>query len=80
MYYTYVLRSKTHGTLYIGSSEDSELRLTSQHNKGKVRYTKGHRPWQLIYREKFSTRSEAMRQEKYLKSGKGRELLKIILQ
>ncbi len=79
MYYTYVLKSLSYGTLYIGSSENPEKRLRCEHNKGKVRYTKGRAPWVLIYKEKFSTRAEAMRQERFLKTGKGREYLKTFL-
>jgi len=39
-YYTYVLRSESHGTFYYGHSEDLDRRL-NQHNMGRVRYTKG---------------------------------------
>jgi predicted GIY-YIG superfamily endonuclease len=34
----------------------------------------------MVYQEEFATRSEAMKREKYLKSGKGREELKQILE
>ena len=76
MYYVYVLKSLSHGSLYIGSSENPERRLNREHNKGKVRYTKGRMPWELVDKEIYSTRSEAMKREKFLKSGKGREYLK----
>lgn len=79
MFYTYVLQSLSHGTLYIGSSDDPEGRLKNEHNKGKVRYTKGRMPWVLVHKEIFSTRAEAMKREKFLKSGKGREYVKKLL-
>ena len=79
MFYIYVLKSLSHGTLYIGSSEDPEVRLKNKHNKGKVRYTKGRMPWEIIYKEEFATRAEAMKREKFLKSGQGREFLKRVI-
>jgi len=42
-----------------------------------MRYTyKQKGPWQLIHKEKYSTRGEAMKREKFLKSGRGREWIK----
>lgn len=74
MYYTYVLKSVNYGTRYVGSAEDTDKRLIT-HNAGKVRYTKGRRPWKMVYKEKFNTRSEAVKREKFFKSGQGRKFL-----
>ena len=74
MFYTYVLKSYKDGIRYIGSGENPKERLR-RHNKGDYRFTKGHRPWQLIHQETYNTRSEAVRSERFLKSGKGREFL-----
>jgi putative endonuclease len=42
-----------------------------------MRYTyKQKGPWRLIYSEEHATRSEAMKREKFLKSGQGREWIK----
>ena len=79
MHYVYVLKSLTYGTLYIGNSENPEKRLEEEHNKGKVRYTKGRVPWELQHTETYKTRSEAVRRERFLKSGQGRKLLNEIL-
>tara|TARA_R110002124_G_scaffold255201_1_gene420887 strand:+ start:21332 stop:21508 length:177 start_codon:yes stop_codon:yes gene_type:complete len=46
------------------------------HNKGKVRYTKGRRPWMFHYKEEFATRSEAYRREQFFKSIDGYNYLK----
>lgn len=51
-----------------------------QHNSGVTKSTKNRGAWLLVYQEAFATHAEAMRREKYLKSGKGREELKRILQ
>jgi len=74
-YYTYVLQSEINGHFYKGSTQDLELRL-KQHNNGEVNYTSRYMPWKLVYFETFATRSEAMRREKFFKSGKGREFIK----
>jgi predicted GIY-YIG superfamily endonuclease len=34
--------------------------------------TRGRKPWNLVYKEEYMTRSEASSREKYFKSGKGR--------
>ena len=74
MYFAYVLRSEKDNSRYVGSAENIERRLI-EHNKGKVRYTKGKKPWKLIYFEQFKTRSEARKREIFLKSGQGRKYL-----
>ena len=73
-YKVYIIKSESHGNRYVGSAKDVEKRV-SEHNNGKCRYTKGRRPWKLIAIEEFETRSDAMKREKFLKTGKGREFL-----
>jgi len=74
MFRVYVIQSLTHGTRYVGSAENVVPRV-SEHNMGKCRYTSGRRPWTLIYQEEYPTRSEAMKRERFLKSGQGRKYL-----
>jgi putative endonuclease len=78
VFYTYVLKSLSHGNRYIGSTNDISKRL-AEHNQGKCRYTSGRRPWVLAYFEEFKTRGEAMMREKFLKTGQGRKFLDQIL-
>lgn len=78
MFEVYVLKSVKDGIRYVGSGIDANERLR-RHNKGDYRFTNGHRPWMLVYNEKFKTRSEAVRREKFLKSGQGRKLLDDLL-
>jgi len=72
--FVYVLKSLKDNTRYIGTSKNMERRL-EEHNSGKCRYTSGRKPWKLIYNEEYCSRSKAMKREKFLKSGKGREFL-----
>jgi putative endonuclease len=75
MFVAYILRSLKDGSFYYGSSENLPSRLV-EHNTGKVRYTRGHRPYELHYSEQFATRSEAIRREKFFKSIAGYRWLK----
>ena len=75
MYYVYVLKSESDGRLYIGSSADPDVRLSS-HNAGRVKSTKRYRPWRRIHLEELLDRDTAQRRERYLKSGWGRQWLK----
>ena len=78
MYTVYVLKSLKNNRLYTGSTNNIERRL-KEHNGGHIGYTKFTRPFSLLYREEYPSRSEAYIRERFLKSGKGREFLKKIL-
>jgi putative endonuclease len=74
MYYTYVIWSCKLQKRYVGPGQHIEKRL-KQHNAGKTPFTLRGIPWILIYHEGFETRSEAIKREKLLKSGAGRNWL-----
>ena len=78
MWYVYVLKSLSTQRHYTGSTGNLERRLI-EHNNGKTKSIKFLRPFVLIYKEEYNTRLEAIRREKFLKSGQGRQLLKEIL-
>ena len=75
MYYVYILKSDLNGDIYVGSTENVQKRL-SLHNAGKVKSTKGYRPWKLLESEEFSSRSEAVQKERFLKNHQQKEILK----
>ena|GEM_PF-227578 len=77
MFYAYVLKSRKNGKFYIGHTEDLQRRITEHNsNKHRTQFTALNGPWKLVFFETFSTRSEAMKRERFLKSGKGREYIK----
>ncbi|RJQ36973.1 GIY-YIG nuclease family protein [Candidatus Microgenomates bacterium] len=78
MWYVYVLKSLRNERLYTGSTNDIERRF-KEHNLGYCKYTRLTRPFKLIYQETYGTRLEARRRELFLKTGKGREILKNLL-
>jgi len=55
------------------------MQRLGQHNNGITKSTKNRGPWEIVLREEFDTRSEAMQRERFLKSGQGRVELKKIL-
>lgn len=77
-FWIYVLESERDGIHYIGSGKNVEERLR-RHNRGDYRFTKGHRPWKLVYKEALFSRSIAVKKERFLKSGVGRNELKKII-
>jgi putative endonuclease len=78
MFFIYVLQNFSSGRHYTGFTSDLAQRL-GQHNAGITKSTKNRGTWTLVYQEQFATRSEAMRRERFLKSGQGREEMRKIL-
>jgi predicted GIY-YIG superfamily endonuclease len=71
MHYAYILLSSKSHIFYFGSTSNLTLRLT-QHNAGRVRSTKPHMPWNLVWYAGFQTEQKARDFEHYLKSGSGK--------
>ena len=76
MFFVYILRSETSGKLYIGQTNNMDRRLR-EHNEPlhnvRKHTSRNKGPWQLIHHEEVESRSDAVRREKWLKSGIGRE-------
>jgi putative endonuclease len=68
MYYVYILESEKTARWYVGMSKDPEKRLREEHNVGNVRSTKGGRPYKIVYREEYKTKTEALRRERQIKN------------
>ena len=79
MYQVYIIRSIKFGRYYVGSAANAKMRLDLEHNKGKVKSTKAYLPWELIHTEEFTTRAEAVRRERQIKSYKGGEAFKRLI-
>lgn len=80
MFCVYVIYNKDAEKYYIGQTEDIERRL-NQHNNHTFKTYTSRFPgeWELIHQESVATRSEALKREKGLKSGRGREYIKTII-
>ena len=77
-YYLYILYSETTDHYYVDSSSDIIKRVL-QHNAGATTSTKPGRPWKIVYSEIFSTKTEAIKRENYLKRMKSRVYLESII-
>jgi putative endonuclease len=75
----YILFSEDYGKTYVGYTSNLIERFKSHNYLSKKGYTIKFRPWQVICVEFFTTKSEALKREKFLKSGKGREFIKEII-
>jgi predicted GIY-YIG superfamily endonuclease len=68
----YIIRSDVDPSRhYIGITNDLLARL-KWHNDGPCGHTGSHRPWWVVVSLEFPNEKEAVRFEKYLKSGSGR--------
>ncbi len=76
--YVYILENEN-GICYIGSTADITKRLQNHNDKEQKGWTRKRGTWKLIYTEKYETRSEAMKREKYLKSLKSGKRIKQLL-
>jgi putative endonuclease len=71
MYFVYLIESLKDGRYYIGQTNNLEERL-KYHNNNRCKYTKMKGPWILKGYRSFSTRAEAMKEERRLKQFKNR--------
>ena len=77
MYTVYVLYSDSSNKHYTGFTTNLENRLLSHNELGKE-WTSKYRPWNLIYTKSFEEKKEALQYERWLKSGVGREFIKLV--
>ncbi len=75
MHYTYILVSHHDRRFYTGCTSDLCQRLR-EHRAGRVRSTAYRQPVQLIYYEACLSRDDALRRERFLKTGKGKRYLR----
>ena len=75
-YVVYILKSVRYQKTYVGFTSNLIQRFNAHNKQATKGYTKRYRPWVVIYVTFFKTKSEALKKEKMLKSGKGREWIK----
>ena len=74
MYYVYIIKSLTKDFKYIGFSSDLKKRFR-HHNDGGNTSTSKYRPFKIVYYEGYLSEKDARRRERFLKSGRGREII-----
>jgi putative endonuclease len=71
MYVVYILHSSEFDKSYVGYTSDLIDRFHSHNSFSQKGFTSKYRPWIVVHVEFFETKLEAMKREKYLKSGRG---------
>ena len=82
MFNVYAIYNQKHDKIYIGQTQDLDIRIEAHRNKVfDNSYTaRFDGEWKLIYSESVSTRHEALSREKQLKTYRGREFVKKLIQ
>ena len=75
----YILYSEKCNKTYTGFTSSIIERFNSHNELGTKSYTLKFRPWTVIYVEFFNSKLEAMKREKYFKSGVSRERIQKII-
>ena len=77
IFYVYVIYNNVFNKIYIGQTNNLDKRIIEHNEKFGNHYTaKFPENWELIYKEEFKTRQEAIKREKQLKSCQGREFIR----
>lgn len=76
----YILYSEKFNKTYTGFTSNLIERFKSHNSLATKGYTLKFRPWNVIHVEFFSSKSEAMKREKHLKTGVGREFIQKLIQ
>lgn len=78
MYFVYALYNADNKKMYVGQTLNLTIRVYEHnHHLHSRSYTsRFNGEWKLFYQEAFSSREEALKREKQLKSYRGREFLK----
>jgi putative endonuclease len=74
-FYLYILQGQSTTRYYVGQTQDIDGRLAYD-NANYSKSLKNRGPWQLVYREEYATRAEAMRRERQIKQWKDRDMIK----
>ncbi len=73
---TYILFSENHNKIYIGYTSNLIQRFYSHNLLSTKGYTLRYRPWEVVFVQFFSTKKEAMKREKELKSSRVRDYIR----
>ena len=76
-YTVYILFSETYKKHYTGFTSNLTERFKS-HNELGNDWTSKYRPWKIIHFKEFESKAEAMKYEAWLKTGIGRDFIKLL--
>ena len=78
IFHVYILYSPAKDKYYEGSCEDMDVRL-GQHNAGRNKSTRYGVPWELKKVENYTTRSDALQRESFIKRMKSRKFIELVI-
>ena len=76
-YVVYIMKC-VDGSLYTGITTDLQRRFQQHKNKEGGSYTQAHEVTKVVYREKFPTRSKALKREAEIKGWRREKKLALI--
>jgi predicted GIY-YIG superfamily endonuclease len=80
MFWTYILQNPA-GKFYIGHTDNLQTRVANHNRTDKIggKFTRKNGPWILVWSEEHSSRSNAMRREREIKSWKSSGRIRSVL-
>ncbi|SHJ22492.1 GIY-YIG nuclease family protein [Flavobacterium haoranii] len=78
-YFVYILHSLTKDKFYIGSTANLSERII-RHNQKSKGFTGSTNEWKLVYKEEFTSQSEAILREKQIKNWKSKSKIQELIQ
>jgi len=79
VFFVYILQSQKDRKYYVGHTSDIDRRM-KDHNRGKSKSVRNRGPFQLIYKEPFASRLDAIEREKQIKRYKSGDAFKRLIQ
>ena len=80
MHNIYILRSLKNNKSYVGRTSKNVKIRVKEHNQGSNKWTRENKPFKLVYFERFYCLKDVIERERFLKSGQGRKLVKLIIE
>ena len=78
-YFVYILHSLTKDKFYIGYTANLSERII-RHNQKSKGFTGSTNDWKLVYKEEFTSQSEALLREKQIKNWKSKSKIQELVQ
>ena len=78
MWYTYIIYSESIRKFYTGFTDNLNRRL-ERHNSGWGKFTSSGIPWRLVYFERFTSKTEAIKRENEIKKKKSRKYIESLI-
>ena len=80
MSYTfYILFSKSRNRFYIGHTGDEMTERLRKHNSGHQGFTGKTGDWEIVYTESYTTKTDAYKREREVKSWKSSTMIKKLI-